>query len=49
MFDEFNCLIIVLKLYAAPVYPFLGILLLFFSEHMLIKLLLQLFICVVDV
>jgi hypothetical protein len=46
--DQVNGMLIVLKLYALPLYVLFNIFLLFNLEHLLIEYLLQFLICVVD-
>ena len=49
VFNQLNGLVIVFEFNAAPVDAFFSVLLLFFCEHVLIELLLQLFVCIVYV
>lgn len=49
MFNQLNGLVIVFKFDTTPVDTFFRVLLLFFCEHVLVELLLQLFVCVVNV
>ena len=48
MLDELDCLVVVFEFDVRPVYTFFCVLLLFLCKHVLIKLLLQLFVRVVD-
>ena len=47
--NQFNGLVIIFKFDATPVDNFFRVFLLFFCEHVLVELLLQFFVCIVNV